>query len=126
MGFWIYMLFMTIIIPITMVAFGKRFRKSAPDKINHLFGYRTKRSMMNRATWEFAHQHMGNLWFRWGSIICPVSVIAMLPTIGKSVDVVGTVGAIIIMVQLIPMFVSVAFTEKALKETFDDYGRRRL
>lgn len=126
MLFWIFMLVMSILIPTIMVAFGRRFRKAAPDKINRVFGYRTKRSMMNKNTWEFAHEYMGNLWFRWGKIIRPISLIIMLLTAGRSEDIVGTVGAIVITAQLIPLFVCVGLTEKALKENFDDYGRRRL
>lgn len=126
MGVWVFMLIMCLLIPTIMVAFGRRFRKAAPNKINWVFGFRTKRSMMNRETWEFAHHHIGNLWFRWGSIVRPISVVAMLPLIGKNVDVVGIAGMIIIFAQIVPMIICVVLTEKALKEHFDDYGRRRL
>ena len=36
MGFWIFMLIMDLLIPFTMIGFGKMFLKKAPDQINWL------------------------------------------------------------------------------------------
>ena len=47
MGFWIFMLIMVLLIPVSMIALGRLFWKSAPHNINSTFGYRTKRSMMS-------------------------------------------------------------------------------
>lgn len=54
MGFWIFMLIMDLLIPFTMIGFGKMFLKKAPDQINYVFGYRTSMSMKNQDTWVFA------------------------------------------------------------------------
>ena len=51
MGFWIFMLIMDLLIPFTMIGFGKMFLKKAPDQINYVFGYRTSMSMKNQDTW---------------------------------------------------------------------------
>ena len=48
MGFWIFMLVMILLIPITMIGFGKLFLKQAPGEINAVFGYRTTMSMKIR------------------------------------------------------------------------------
>ena len=40
MGFWVFMLIVDIIVPLTMIGFGRYFTKSAPKDINSLFGYR--------------------------------------------------------------------------------------
>ena len=61
MGFWIFMLIMVLLIPITMIVIGRLFLNNAPKDINYVFGYRTKRSMMNLETWKFAHEYIGNL-----------------------------------------------------------------
>ena len=58
MGFWIYMFFMVLTIPAIMIIFGRIFMKKAPEKINWVFGYRTRRSMMNKDTWAFAHKYI--------------------------------------------------------------------
>ena len=83
MGFWFFMLFMNLLIPFTMIGFGKYFMKSAPGNINIVFGYRTSMSMKNQDTWEFAHEYCGKLWFKWGKITLILTVIAMLFLLGK-------------------------------------------
>ena len=45
MGFWIFMLITDLLIPTTMMVFGKLFMKKAPDSINPVFGYRTAMSI---------------------------------------------------------------------------------
>lgn len=125
MGFWIFMLAVASLTPITMIGFGLLFMKKAPDDINYVFGYRTGRSMKNKDTWSFAHKYIGRLWFFCGVIILPLSIIPMFFVLGKTTDVVGMTGGIIVMVQLIPLVGTIIPTEAALKKTFDDYGKRR-
>ena len=59
MGFGIFMLLMDLLIPLTMVVFGKMFMTKSPKNINAVFGYRTTMSMKNKDTWEFAHKYCG-------------------------------------------------------------------
>ena len=47
MGFWIFMLVIDLLIPLTMIGFGRLFLKKIPKDINALFGYRTSMSMKN-------------------------------------------------------------------------------
>ena len=61
MGFWVFMLIMALLVPVSMVAFGRLFLNRAPNNIHSTFGYRTKRSMMNAETWKFAHLYIGKL-----------------------------------------------------------------
>ena len=100
MGFWIYMFFMVLTIPAIMIIFGRIFMKKAPEKINWVFGYRTRRSMMNKDTWAFAHKYIGRLWWICGLVLLPLSVIPMLLLLGKDKDMVGGVGAAITIVQM--------------------------
>ena len=125
MGFWIFMLIMDLLIPFTMIGFGKSFTKSAPKHINFAYGYRTTMSMKNQDTWQFAHQYSGKIWFRSGLVLLPVTILAMLFVIGGTEDTVGTVGAVICGIQMIPLIGTVFFTENALKRTFDKDGNRR-
>ena len=125
MGFWIYMMLMDILIPVIMVIFGGIFRKKTPVDINYIFGYRTKRSMKNNMTWNFAHAYCGKLWFIIGSAIIPISILAMLPVTGKDEDTIGWVGAAILIAQMVIIVITVIMTERKLKITFDDYGRLR-
>ena len=125
MGFWIFMLLMDLIIPLTMIGFGRYFIKNTSKEINALFGYRTCMSMKNKDTWEFAHKYCGKIWYACGLIILPITVIFMLLVIGKSNDYVGTAGGIICGIQLIPLIGSVFPTEITLKRIFDHNRKRR-
>lgn len=125
MGFWIFMVAMLLLIPITMIGFGKYFIKSAPKEINMGFGYRTSMSMKNQETWQFAHNYCGKIWYNAGKILL-ISVLAMFLAIGKDKDTIGNLGLIILGVQLIPLIGVIFPTERALKRKFDKNGNRRL
>lgn len=69
MGFWLFMLIMNLLIPFSMIGFGRYFLKNAPKEINAIFGYRTTMSMKNNDTWEFAHKYCGKIWYICGSVV---------------------------------------------------------
>ena len=126
MLFWLYMLVFVLMCPGIMVLFGRMFLRKPPDRINALVGYRTTMSMMNMDTWTLAHQVCGRFWYRWGMVLLPVSVVAMLFVLGKSTETVGTTGMVIVGVQMIPMVGVIVPTERALRRTFDRNGLRKL
>ena len=113
------------LIPVVMVICGMSYTKRAPKRISKLAGFRTKMSMKNRDTWEFAHKYMGKLWFRLGWLLIPFSVIPMLFVIGKGEDIVATVGMVVMVIDLIVLIAPIFPTEKALKKTFDKDGNRK-
>ena len=123
-GFWLFMLVMALLIPLTMMFFGNRFLYNAPSNINSAFGYRTTMSMKNNDTWKYAHNCLGKIWRICGLILLPLSVIPLIFVFGRDVDLVGTVGGIIVGLQLIPMFVSIISVEQGLKRNFDKNGKR--
>lgn len=125
MGFWIFMLLTALLIPLTMICFGTRFVRKPPDRINAVYGYRTRRSMKSADTWRFAHGYFGRLWKKIGWVLLPLSVIAMLPVRGRGEAAVGWTGAILMLVQMIVLLVPVFATERALKKQFDENGRKR-
>lgn len=125
MGFWIFMLLMDLLIPLTMIALGKLFITKSPRNINPVFGYRTTMSMKNKDTWEFAHKYCGRLWLKCGLVLLPLSVIPLIFVFDKGTDIIGTVGDIVCIVQLVPLIGTIFPTEAALKKTFDKNGIRR-
>lgn len=125
MGFWIFMLVMNLLIPFTMIGFGRLFRNSSPNDINSFYGYRTIMSMKNKDTWEYAHHHFGKTWYRLGLILLPTTIVAMLLLFGKNTNTVGTYGGIICGLQLVPLIVSIIPTEIALRKIFDENGIRK-
>lgn len=125
MGFWIFMLVMDLLIPFTLIGFGKYFLKTAPKKINTIFGYRTTMSMKNKDTWEFAHKYCGKIWYISGLVMFPASLIIMLTILGKTENVIGTIGGFVCFVQLIALIGTIIPTERALKKNFDKNGNRK-
>lgn len=125
MGFWCFMLIMSLLIPLVMIGFGRQFIVQPPANINEFYGYRTPMSKKNPQTWAFAHQFCGRLWVRRGIILLPLSIIALLPLRNQPFDIVGIAGAILCTLQCIPLLASVLSTEHALKKTFDENGAPR-
>ncbi|MCI5996073.1 MAG: SdpI family protein [Blautia sp.] len=126
MGFWIFMFVMDLMIPVSMIVFGRIFTKRAPGEINGVYGYRTSMSMKNKETWKFAHRYFGRLWYVWGWMLVPVSAIVMFFVIGKDQDAVGTVGGVLCFLQMIPMLGAIVLTERELRKKFDRNGNRRV
>lgn len=126
MGFWIFMFVMDLMIPVSMIIFGRIFTKRAPGEINGVYGYRTSMSMKNKETWKFAHRYFGRLWYVWGWMLVPVSAIVMFFVIGKDQDAVGTVGGVLCFLQMIPMLGAIVLTERELRKKFDRNGNRRV
>lgn len=125
MGFWIFMLVMELLIPGVMIFFGWMFIHKPPKEINSIYGYRTPMSSKNQDTWDFAHRYFGRLWYRAGLMLLPVTLIAMLLVFGRDDDTVGTVGAILCVIQCVPMIGLIIPTERALRKNFDKYGIRK-
>ena len=125
MGFWIFMFIMVLLIPLTMIFFGWLLFRRTPKEINYVYGYRTKRSMMNEETWRFANQYFGKVWYLCGLISAPLSVIAIAIVFGKEPGTMGTVGGIITMLQMLPLIGAIVPTESELKKNFDENGKRR-
>lgn len=125
MGFWLFMLFIDLICPFTMIGFGKLFMNWAPQNINSAFGYRTRMSSLNLDTWKFAHKYIGKIWYITGLITLIPSIIVMIALFGKSNDTVETVGVIVEAIQIVLLVVTIFPTEIALRKNFDKNGKRR-
>ncbi len=118
MYFWVFMLVMDLLIPVTMIGFGAYFRKRAPGEINRVFGYRTTRSMASRKAWDHAHRLCGRIWLWGGVALVPVTAVAFLPLLGESEEAVGGWGAVICFVQMLLMMATVIPVEISLDRHF--------
>ena len=125
MGIWFMMLGFNLLIPVIMLIAGKLFRTNAPKNINWIIGYRTAMSMKNEDTWVFAHKYAGSFYWKWGWVVLVFAIIFMLFILGQSVEIVSTVGCILMFLQLIPLIAVIPHTEKALHHTFDKDGKRK-
>ena len=124
-GFWIFMLVMVLLVPLTMMLFGYLFYFKPPKNINGIYGYRTKRSMKNSQTWEFAHEHCGWLWMRFGAVLFAISLFCMNRVGGMDVDAVGIWGGVFVTIQSIFLVLTIPLTERALRKNFDEHGIKK-
>ena len=112
-----YLMLLTVLfLPLIMIVVGNIFKNNPPRTINHLYGYRTKRSMKNQKSWEFANKKMGEYWFKFGIILLPLSVVPLFLCYKSTIDTISIVGTIILLLQLIPIFISIYLVEKDLSK----------
>ena len=107
-----------LIIGPLMLVISYIFAKYPPKKINDLYGYRTKRSMRNQNTWDFANRHSTHLMWKVSLLTCVVQAIGVI----LLDEGVALLTATIVLVTT--LIYSVYLTEKALKNTFDNEGNR--
>ena len=123
--FWCFMLVTALLIPGCMTVLGRSFMKNPPGEINGGYGYRTTRSMQSRETWAFAQRCSGRFWYRAGRPMLAVSLVWMVPLLGREANTVGNFGLLLTGLQMIPFLAVIPVTERALKREFDDFGRKR-
>ena len=111
------------LLPLVMVICGMSYTKRGPKKITRLQGYRSKMSMKNRETWDFAHKNLGDMWFKLGAPLLAVTSVVSLLVFRESTKQITTWCCVIFVIQLVIMVLPVVYTEKALKENFDENGK---
>lgn len=124
MWFWWFMLGCDLLVPAIMIIAGWSMWKHCPKKVNMAIGYRTKRSMKNMDTWQFAHEYCGKLWWRIGWVMLALSVLVQIPNMHSSEDRIGTMGGILCTVQTMFLMFSIVPTEAALRRRFTKDGER--
>ena len=124
MWFWWFMFVCNMLYSLTMIIAGWFMWKHYPKKINHVSGYRTKRSKVNMDTWQFANINCGKRWWKIGWIMLIPTILVQIPFYGKSDDAIGWVGLVICIVECTILLISILPTERALKDTFNEDGSR--
>ncbi|MEP0263283.1 SdpI family protein [Dokdonia sp.] len=95
------------------------YLKKPPKKINHLYGYRTRRSMANQDIWDFANKQSAKDFWR-VAIVTMITGLALLPF-----DIPFKV-LVQMAVLLIGLGISVWNTEKEINKHFDKNGNKIL
>ena len=118
MGFWIFMFIVTLLIPSALLLTW--YICPRLKRINNLSGYRSKMSMQNQETWDFAQKYCSkiSLYMFFPSLI--LGIVIMLAISSKSIGWIGCTGLGIIIIQMMSFVVIMIFTEKALKKTFNE------
>lgn len=114
-------LIILLIVPFITLIAGYMMYRYTPKSINSLVGYRTRRSMINQDTWNFANKYCASLWIKLGIITTVISFLIYI-----LFDVNEIVSIVIVLIQTFLLLLSIIPVEKALKNTFDDDGNRRV
>ena len=124
--YWFTFLCCDLAIPAALVYFGRRMQKQPRRQINDLHGYRTVRSMRNEQTWAFAQDCSSRLLWRLGWAGMILSILALLPLLHSSKQIISTWAAGICLLQcvLLPVLAIVP-VELALKRSFREDGTPR-
>lgn len=117
----ISVLISVIVIPIMMIAFGLLWRKHPPKNINWIYGYRSRRSMKNHITWQFAHKYQAKIWYWSGLALLVFSLIFALLFKGSYKEIPGW----IFYMELAVMILSIIPTEVTLAKIFNKEGNLR-
>lgn len=122
MPFWIFILIMDLLLPITFIVLGLIYIIRPPKKINQISGYRTSMSMKNIETWVFAHKVFGRILLPLGSILLSIAVVIAVLLFDYDIITISIICGIEVFVQLISLFISYVFVERILKREFDENG----
>lgn len=125
MALWIVWLIVDLIVPITMILFGKLFVDNPPKNVNAFYGYRTHLSMKNQDTWDFAHRYNGKVWFITGLVMLFTTILAMVFLLWSNDTVICIAGLLICVVQLAILLGTIPVIEKALRKNFDENGNQK-
>lgn len=118
MGIWMDTLLLNLLIPIVIWIIGILYLKRPSENINWTHGYRTKRSMKNQETWEYAQRHFGGVCCRWGIGFATVILLLMISVIGMSEKTIRTIGSMIGTSEGFLMAYLLVPTERALKKKY--------
>ena len=113
------------LLPVVMVICGMSYTKKGPKRISKVQGYRSKMSMKNRETWDFAHKYLGDLWFKLGVPLLAMTSVVSLLVFRESDERILFWCTVIMVIQIVIMALPVYFVEKALKTNFDENGKWR-
>ena len=114
------------VVPIVFLAFGWLFTHGHyPKHPNGAYGYRTTRSMKNDETWAFAQEYWGRLSWRFGWWFLMLSLLVAVILQTQPVRQHGIYVGAWISVQAVLTLATIIPVERALKNTFDEFGHRK-
>lgn len=124
MGYRIFTLVTTLIIPLLMFGIGRAWRKHPPGKINLAYGYRTRRSMSSQEAWDYAQRLCAGLMQRFGMILGVVCILPVLFLAGVPDEWFYNAVVGLLVLQAFSWVLLILRTERTLKRRFDKNGRR--
>ena len=112
-------------IPLLLIVIGKIYEKYPSKEPNIAIGFRTKLSMMNKETWDYAQRLFPKVWISLGRIILPLSLIILFLLYSEDKDYTGNLVLILMLVQVVLMLGSILYVNLKLKKAFNSDGSRK-
>lgn len=112
-------------IPLLLIVIGKIFEKYPSKKPNIAIGFRTKISMTNQETWDYAQRLFPKAWISLGRIMLPLSLIILFLLYSEDKDYTGNLVLILMIVQVVLMLGSILYVNLKLKKAFNSDGSRK-
>ena len=123
--FKVIMLISVAFIPLLLIVIGKIFDKYPIKEPNIAIGFRTKLSMMNKETWDYAQRLFPKAWISLGRIMLPLSLIILFLLYSEDKDYTGNLALILMLVQAALMLASIFYVDLKLRKTFNSDGSRK-
>ena len=101
-----------------LLLLGLLFMLLPPKKINHLYGYRMPRAMINQDTWDEANRYAAKWLVYLSLMVTCLQLIILLVLKPLAAHITAAVLICIAALAVIPI------TEHHLSKTFDDQGQR--
>ncbi len=107
-----------LIIPVFLILCGLWLTQKPPKEINRISGYRTKASMKNQESWDYAQKYCGKMWLGLGIVLLLVSgiLVIFVPELKKKFGF----NISCMLAQTVLSCLSILPIEKALKERKGD------
>ena len=118
MAYWMALI-MALTVPVTMLIIGFVMAKWPPKRINRICGYRTRRSMNSQQAWDFANVLAGKMMGVLGAVMLVVNTIPMLFVVKQSEGVLLALGTALCFLALAMLIVVPVYVERELAKRFD-------
>lgn len=119
------MLISVAFIPLLLIVIGKIYEKYPSKEPNIVIGFRTKLSMMNKETWDYAQRLFPKVWISLGRTLLPLSLIILFLLYSEDKDYTGNLVLILMLVQVVLMLGSILYVNLKLKKAFNSDGSRK-
>ena len=114
----------TLIFPAIMEISGLVMMLHPPKERNAFFGYRTRRSLLSRETWEFANYYCGTLYVYLGFYVATATLLTdlIIRILNLRNPIAAAVIIAVVLIQSFCFVFPIFFVEAKLKANFDDLG----
>lgn len=116
MNLWRKMLIFILTIPVIFTIIGIIFYKLPPKKINKWIGYRTKKSMTDQTSWDFANKYSAKMLLYRFPVFLFFSTLIMIPFYNMPKENIIVISFLLFMTQIILLISVYTETEEALKK----------